>query len=173
MAKVSIPQSSKINPQQERFCQEYLVDCQGTHAAIRAGYGKPGAHVTASRLLGMPKIQKRIAELQVELRDRTAISAEKVVAELVKLGFYSINDFLKDDNGIEKLKQMGRDKVAPVVGIKVTETFSGAGKRKRTNITTEVKLADKSRALELLGKHLGIFEKDNRQKSSMITIKRK
>jgi hypothetical protein len=68
---------------------------------------------------------------------------------------------------------MARTKTAPVVGIKVTETFSGTGKRKRTNVTTEIKLADKSRALELLGKHLGIFEKDNRQKSQQILIKRK
>jgi hypothetical protein len=103
-----------------------------------------------------------------ELKD-----TDKRIAELAKLGFYNVQDFVKDDNGIERLKQMARTKTAPVVGIKVTETFSGTGKRKRTNVTTEIKLADKSRALELLGKHLGIFEKDNRQKSQQILIKRK
>ena len=173
MSKHSRPQSSRLNDQQDRFCQEYVIDCLPKAAAIRAGYAPVGAHVTANRLLNMPKVKNRIAELQKDLRERTAISAEKVVNELVKLGFYNVQDFVKDDNGIENLKQMARDQVAPVVGIKVTETSSGTGKRKKTHVTTEIKLAPKDRALELLGKHLGIFEKDNRQKSQQITIKRK
>lgn len=173
MSKHSRPQTSKLNDQQERFCQEYLVDCQARPAAIRAGYAKVGAHVTASRLMALPKVQKRIAELQKELRERTAITSEMVIEELAKLSFYNVQDFLKEDNSMERLKQMARDKVAPVVGIKVTETTSGTGKRKKTHVTTEIKFAPKERGLELLGKHLGVFEKDNRQKSQHVLIKRK
>lgn len=119
--------------------------------------------------LSKPHIQARIAELRKDQEMRTQITGDMVVAELAKLGFYNVNDFIGDDNSIEKLKQMERDKTAPVVGIKVTERFIGDEKI----VTTEIKLADKNAALEKLGRHLGIFERDNKQKGSKITISRK
>lgn len=163
----------RLTDQQELFCQHYVVTLNATEAAISAGYAKSHARTRGSHLLATPHVLARVKELQKEIGNRNAVDADAVIAELAKLAFYNVQDFVKDDNGIERLKQMARTKTAPVVGIKVSETFSGTGKRKRTNVTTEIKLADKSRALELLGKHLGIFEKDNRQKSQQILIKRK
>ena len=52
---------SRRNSRHETFCREYIIDLNGTRAAIAAGYAKKGAHVTASRMLSNPKVQARLA----------------------------------------------------------------------------------------------------------------
>lgn len=71
------------NEKHERFCQEYLVDLNGTQAAIRAGYGKRSAASQASTLLKNPNILTRVGELRKEMRERLALNADFVVLELL------------------------------------------------------------------------------------------
>jgi phage terminase small subunit len=155
----------KLTDKQERFCREYVIDLNGTQAAIRAGYSENTANEQAAQLLAKLSIQSRIEELKAEIGKRLEITADMVVAELWALGVYNIKDFVKDDNTINKLSDMERDTLRPVVGIKVTEkTSTFITGDSETTITTDLKLADKRAALVDVGKHIGIFEKDNRQK---------
>lgn len=71
----------RLNPREELFCIEYLVDCNGTQAAIRAGYPKPGAHVTASRLLKRPKIQDELNRRRQRIETRIEITAADISRE--------------------------------------------------------------------------------------------
>lgn len=154
-----------LNDKQERFCREYVIDLNGNQAAIRAGYSEATAQEQSSRLLSNVKVESRIKELQQGIAKRLDITADMVVAELWALGVYNIKDFVKDDNTINKLSDMERDTLRPVVGIKVTEKTSNfVSGDSETTITTDLKLADKRAALVDVGKHIGIFEKDNRQK---------
>lgn len=67
----------------ERFCQEYLIDLNGTQAAIRAGYNERSAASQASALLRNPNILARVGELRKEQRERLALNADFVVLELI------------------------------------------------------------------------------------------
>lgn len=71
------------NNKHERFCQEYLVDLNGTQAAIRAGYTERSAASQASTLLKNPNILVRVGELRKEMRERLALNADFVVLELI------------------------------------------------------------------------------------------
>lgn len=71
------------NEKHERFCQEYLIDLNGTQAARRAGYAKRSAASQASELLKNPNILARVRELRKEQRDRLALDADFVVLELI------------------------------------------------------------------------------------------
>lgn len=156
--------NTMLNDKQERFCKEYVIDLNGTQAAIRAGYSEDTADVKASQLLGIVKVQERIKELQSKIGERLEITADMVVKELWALGVYNVKDFVKDDNTIERLSSLEREVVKPVTGIKVTEkTVHFEGGEEKT-VTTELKLADKRAALVDVGRHIGIFEKDNKQK---------
>ena len=73
---------NKLTPKQERFCMEYLVDRNGTRAAIRAGYGEKGAGVAACRMLKKPNILARVRELQAEEAERLSLTADAVTMEL-------------------------------------------------------------------------------------------
>jgi phage terminase small subunit len=72
---------SKLTPKQQAFCEEYIVDLNATQAAIRAGYSKNGAHVTASKLLSVPKVAQLIANLTQKRSRSTGIDAKWVLTE--------------------------------------------------------------------------------------------
>lgn len=72
----------KLTAKQERFCREYLIDRNGTRAAIRAGYGEAGAGVAACRMLKKPNVLARVRELQTEEADRLSLSADAVLMEI-------------------------------------------------------------------------------------------
>ena len=67
----------------ERFCREYIIDHNGTKAAIRAGYSEHTAAQQASRLLKKPQIQERIEELEKDVCDALGLKAAWVVQRLM------------------------------------------------------------------------------------------
>lgn len=67
----------------ERFCQEYVIDYNGAQAAIRAGYEEKSARKQASRLLTNADILARVRELQSEQVKRLAVSQDYVVMQLI------------------------------------------------------------------------------------------
>lgn len=71
----------KLTPQQERFCQEYVTDLNGTQSAIRAGYSTRTANEQAGRLLSHVSVRSRIDELKAERATRTQITADRVLTE--------------------------------------------------------------------------------------------
>lgn len=60
---------AKLTAKQDRFCDEYLIDCNGTQAAIRSGYSERTANRIASQLLAKKEIQEAIAERQKRLSE--------------------------------------------------------------------------------------------------------
>src|SRR5688572_3889689 len=71
-----------MNQRQTRFIHEFLVDGNGTAAAIRAGFASAGAHVTANRLLRNPKVAAAVEAGQRRLERQLEIDRNLVVREL-------------------------------------------------------------------------------------------
>lgn len=151
-----------LTPKQERFCQEYLIDLNATQAAIRAGYSAKTAHEIGAQNLAKLSIAARISELQQERSERTQIKADAVLKELAIAGFGRIADMAKArPDGLLELnfRDATRDQLAIIASIK-TKTRIIAGEEDEppaTEVECEVKALDKLKALELLGKHLGLF----------------
>lgn len=147
-----------MNDKQRRFAHEYIIDCNASAAAVRAGYSPRGANAKGSELYNTPEIFSYIKGLQYKLEETTGVTAAMVVAELAKVGFHNIKDFVNGSNSVLELKGLDSDKTAAVAGVKTTVNT------KSFDVTTEIKFHDKVSALEKLGRHLGIFEKDNGQR---------
>jgi len=60
-----------LTPKQKRFCEEYVIDFNGTQAAIRAGYSKKTAAAIANEILAKPEITEYLGILQTKLQERT------------------------------------------------------------------------------------------------------
>ena len=73
-----------LTPKQQRFVEEYLIDLNGTQAAIRAGYAVSGAAVEASRLLTNANISEAIQKQRDKLSDEATKSGRWVLERLVK-----------------------------------------------------------------------------------------
>ena len=76
--------SPVLTARQTRFIDEYLVDANGTQAAIRAGYGAAGARVAAHRLLTNVAISSAIEARQKADATRLWIDRESVLAGLLE-----------------------------------------------------------------------------------------
>lgn len=139
----------KLTPRQRCFVQEYLVDLNATRAAIRAGYSEKTSSRIGPELLGKPCIAAEISAAMALREARTAITQDRVLAELAAVAFANGTDFAQiQGNGrvlLTPTEQLSDDKKRAVASIKEGQ------------FGTEVKTHDKIRALELLGKHMGLF----------------
>jgi phage terminase small subunit len=143
---------AKLTEKQQRFVDEYLIDLNATQAAIRAGYSAKTADVQGSRMLGNIKVQQAIAEQMAERSKRTGINQDRVVLELAKIAFLNISDVVDTDTG-EILPNASPDDLACIESVKFKQSDNQYG----GSIEREVKVASKLKALEMLGKHLGMW----------------
>ena len=141
-----------LTEQQQKFCDEYLIDLNATQAAIRAGYSAKTAAEQGSRLLRIVKVRNQIDKLMAERSKRTGVNQDRVIRELAKIAFVNPNDVINIKDGSVK-ENANIDDLACIQSIKV-KTMDG---EKGYSEEREVRLNDKMKALELLGKHLGIF----------------
>lgn len=146
---------------QKRFCDEYLIDLNATRA-YKVAYPNckkdETASVNGSKLLRNTKVKGYIVIHQKQREERTQVTQDKVIQELAKIAFADIRT-LYDDNGSLKNVKCLEDNIAGAVSqLETFEEYDGKGKdREKIGDTQKVKLLDKTKALELLGKHLGIF----------------
>lgn len=156
--KTTQAKPAPLNPRQLRFIDEYLVDLNGTHAAIRAGYSRNGADVQAVRLLGDARIAAAIEEGRRKLAERTQISAERVLQEVSRLAFLDIRRAFDADGNLKPMAELDDDTAAAIAGLEVFEEWQGRGQdREYLGRTKKIKLSDKKGALELLMRHLGLL----------------
>lgn len=144
---------AKLTLKQQAFVDEYMKDLNATQAAIRAGYSAKTAAEQAARLLTNVKIQSYLQEKQEARSRRTEITADRVLEELGKIAFSDMKAVMQwDESGIS-LRPMEEVDGTILQEISETETQTDF----QTTIKRKVKLYDKLRALELVGKHLGMF----------------
>lgn len=155
---------AKLTPKQARFCEEYLVDLNATQAAIRAGYSVESAGSIGSENLTKPEIRARIETAMAERSKRTGINADRVLLELGKVAFVNPTDLIDPENGSVKDTASPEDRAAiAAIRVKQIPTECGMG------VEREIRMADKLKALELCGRHLGMF-KDNPEASVPVTV---
>ena len=122
-----------MTPKQKRFCDEYLIDCNATQAAIRAGYSEKTAKVIGAENLTKPDIRAYIDEKLKEIQSKTIASAEEVMQYLTSV-----------------LRGEEKEEVIVVEGC-------GEGYSSARHMDKDVSPKDKLKAAELLAKRYGLF----------------
>lgn len=140
-----------LNERQKRFCDEYMIDLNATQAAIRAGYSVKTANEQGARLLTNVSVQGEIQRLQAEISRRTGISQDRVIRELAKVAFLNPMNLVTAEGRIKE--SATPDDLSCIEGVKYKRSDSDTGFSEER----EIKIASKLKALELLGKHLGMF----------------
>jgi phage terminase small subunit len=169
------PSPRPLTARQRRFAEEYLCDLNATAAAKRAGYSAHTASVIGYELTHHPEVAAVIEQLKAERAARLKCTADRVLEELAALGFSDIRHY-----GITHEGQLKRTPGAPneasraIQSMKrkvIAVTENGNEEKQITESAVEFKLYDKVRALELIGKHLGMFIEQVDIKSGGVPIK--
>lgn len=131
-----------LNEKQKQFCEEYIIDLNGTQAAIRAGYSAKTANEQAAQLLAKLSIQEYICELKNKRSERVKYSQDELMRDIleVKNRCMQANPVLDkegNETGVWKFDSNGANK-----------------------------------ALDMLAKHVGFYETDNKQKAFNISVNR-
>lgn len=143
---------AKLTPKQQTFVDEYLVDLNATQAAIRAGYSVRRASEIGHQLLQKTTVKHAIDKAMAERSRRTGITQDRVLRELAKVAFVNATDVINMDEATIR-GDANREDTAAIASVKV-KTIPGED---GDIVEREVKMCDKLKALELLGKHLGMF----------------
>ena len=144
---------SKLSAKRQRFAEEYLVDLNGTQAAIRAGYATIGAKVTASRLLTDANVQQAVQTGRARLSERTDVTVERVIEEYRRIAFADLRNLVA---------VVGGDVVITDTDDLTDEQAASLAEVSATKDGVRIKTHSKIAALDSLAKHLGLFAADNK-----------
>ena len=136
-----------LNEKQKQFCSEYLIDFNGTQAAIRAGYSPKSAYSMANENLRKPEIQNYLKELIEKRNERVQITQDEVVRDIIEV----------KNRCMQKSPVMRFDKEIKEY-IQVTDELE--------RDVWQFDAANANKALDMLAKHTGLYEADNKQKVS-------
>lgn len=143
-----------LTEKQAAFAREYLIDLNGTQAAIRAGFSKPSAGRQAVDLLQKPHVRAAIQAAMDARANRTEITAERVLQEIARLAFCDPRAFYDEDGTVVPVPKLSADAAACIVGFDVEEVQVGEKPLVRTK---KLRLASKVAALELAARHLKLL----------------
>lgn len=147
-----------LSRKQKLFIKNYLIHKNATKAAKAAGYSSKTAAKMGSENLHKPYIQKAIdAELKKQM-DRAELKSDDVIAEIRKVAFANLSKAYKENGELMHPHEMPEDIQASLQSVETFEEFAGRGEdRIEVGLTKKIKLNDKIRALEMLGKHFKLF----------------
>ncbi len=118
-----------VKEKQKRFCEEYLVDCNATQAAIRTGYSKKTARAIGQRLLTNVDIKKYIDQQLQKLKNEKIADAQEVLEYLTSV-----------------MRGEQKEQVALLTGEGVQDL-----------VQKDVSAKDRLKAAELIGKRYALF----------------
>ena len=146
-----------MTPKQKIFVKEYLIDLNATQAAIRAGYSAKNADKIGSQLLGKTSVFAAIEKAQEERAGKLSIDAEYVLNRLVEIDQMDVLDIMDEKMSIKPVSEWPKVWRQYLSGFDLAEMFEGTGDdRALVGILKKIKWPDKTRNLELLGKHINV-----------------
>lgn len=164
-----------LTEKQERFAVAYFK-LGNASEAYRVAYSvtrmkAKQINSEASKLLKHPGIARRVADLRGQVSDRAVLTVEKTLAELARIVYCDPAAFVDEHGNLIPLKDLPVDVRAALASFESFEEYDGRGEdRQATGMVRKIKLWDKGAALSLAMRHLGLFEKDNKQKVDPLTL---
>jgi phage terminase small subunit len=141
----------KFTAKQKAFIREYLKDLNATQAALRAGYSERTAKRIGSENFAKPPIKQEIEKALAKRAEKTEVSAEWLLKRLAAEASADVRDLYNEDGTLKSVHDWPLIwRQGLITGMHV-ET-----KRKDKGTVTKLKLSDRVKRLEMIGKHIGV-----------------
>ncbi|KUG26761.1 phage terminase, small subunit [hydrocarbon metagenome] len=151
-----------LTDKQKRFVEEYCIDFNKTQAAIRAGYSKNRAAEIGGQNYRKLHVKKAIDQRIKRRKKKLEITEKEIIAELAKIGFSDMSKYYEPGFELKDITTLPNEFTAAIKEVVKIDNDKG------TRIG--IKFYAKVQALELLGKHLGMWNADQSDKDWNITI---
>ena len=156
-----------LTPEQKKFVDEYLVDLKHTNAVrrINPGMSNRAVSVKARRMMNIPAVKEAIAHHMKKREVKREIKAEMVVEELARIAFQDVRNVVSfSEAGVvfKNSAELDDDTARSICEVSETTTQHGGTKR--------IKMYDKVNALELLGRHLGMWKEKVEHSGGIIVL---
>jgi len=151
--------TAKLTVKQKRFCEEYIIDGNGTQAAIRAGYSKTGAATEGNRLLMIADIKLYIETHAAEQAKKTQFDAEWLLDHLGQIATAKISDILNDDWTYKPVSEWPLIWTQMINGLDIKQAINRNGEQVGEAIMSElskIKIMDRNSVLDKIGKHISV-----------------
>jgi len=150
-----------------KFADKYFETLNASESAIYAGFSEATAKQSGYQVLQREDVQEYLAKLRENYSSKHGVTRDRLIEEYAKIAFFDIREIYDVDGGLVHVKQLDDKSAGAIASIKSTEEWGEDDEGRKVVVGTnkEVKIFDKIRALQDLGKHLGLFEKDNSQKT--------
>ncbi|MBS0227680.1 MAG: terminase small subunit [Proteobacteria bacterium] len=148
-----------LTAKQQRFVAEYLLDLNQTQAAIRAGYSEKTAAEQASRLLTNVKVADAIQAAMKARSERTQIDADWVLKRLAQDATADLADLYTEAGQLKPVHEWPMAwRTGLVGGIETVQERDGVDAEGDPVFVTvrKVKLLDRTKLVELIGKHVDV-----------------
>lgn len=151
------------------FVEAYLTNSGNAGEAARAaGYSAKTSHAAGCRLLKHVQVATLLKQRRAFVIEKMELTTERTLREIARLAYVDPRKFFHADGRPKEITELDDDTAAALAGMEVTEEWTGSGAdRQIAGVTKKYKLADKNAALEKAMKHLGEYERDNKQRHTV------
>lgn len=158
------PSPEAAERRRKLFAERYLVNGNNaTEAAKFAGFAEHTAYVTGSKLLRHPEVIEMLGNRMNEVLTRAKLTTERWAAEMAAIGHFDIGELYDEDGKLIPVHKLPEHVRRAISGVDVATDEDGV-------VTSKIRMNDKNTALTNIGKHLGMFEKDNSQLTKPLQI---
>ncbi len=146
-----------MTAKQRLFVAEYLKDLNATQAAIRAGYSEKTARQIGEENLSKPVIRKMIDEAMQQRSERTEITQDRVLKALAAIGFGDIRSLFDSGGSFKNITELSAEEAALLAGFDLSILKARDDDTPFEETVKRIKVNDRLRALEMIGRHLNMF----------------
>lgn len=170
LAKPSSSQSS-ATVRRKVFVERYLVNGNNaTEAAKFAGFSEKTAASQGARLLAHPAVKALIGTRAEQVVVAAQLTTERWAKEMACIAHFDPGELYDPDGNLIPIHQLPEHVRRAIGSVDTERRREGRGEEAETVTTTKIKIWDKNAALANVGKHLGMFERDNRQRATAIQV---
>lgn len=146
-----------LNAKQQRFVDEYLVDLNATAAAKRAGYSEKTAYSIGEENLKKPEIAEAIEKAKAARAERTRVDADWLLRRLADEASADLADLYDESGSLKPIADWPLIwRQGLIAGVETATEKSGDEDAKEVSTVRKVKLSDRTRRLELIGRHIDV-----------------
>lgn len=165
-------QKVKLSSRLQVFCENFLANgfngMQAVLAMPNNKLGQNSAKSTASQFLTDLNVKAYIDQRKKELLEQIGVTTYRVLQELAAIAFADVRDYYTESNALKNIKDLPANAAAALICIDVFEVYSPDGEK--VGETKRIRMNDKLKALELLGRYLNMFEKDNKAAAPQVSV---